>query len=497
MDEKCGLDLYNYYSTVEDELYGNYTTKMCQLTFLNIDNYLPNNLKRNIKKIIPVYGLGCYFIDNNDRIYVACCQNLLGEGSNGDIPQYGIVDIKETNSSLNDFGKITDVIYNDKINYMPILLTNNTAYSIYYNNLIYRDKELQSSWKKINADNVKVSKFCSLGNSRNSAFLDTNGNLWVAGTNPSIMGIKDVNVINNFIIHPDSMIKEKVKDFCITRNGLFVLTKEGKLYSTGSGAFTGFSTTNDINDTTIIEKLTLLKDDVKSIYTDSDNSLWVVGEDNLYYLGSNWYNPVPIKSEQQLVYITQLTEVMLPEGYSVNNIVKIEKVGTNCSALLVEKDNQRHIFMCGSESTRQSNIGENRLGEEVTTWTELVIKDLAVGEEIYDIELYLDTTLGSGIANSGGYILTKNGSVYAWNYKDLLGIGSTSHENTKIPVSCKITDISQIACGNGWIVLIKNDGSVLGTGSNNFGVLGRWVGSPRGSRYRTAFEWVECPDLEI
>ncbi len=33
---------------------------------------------------------------------------------------------------------------------------------------------------------------------------------------------------------------------------------------------------------------------------------------------------------------------------------------------------------------------------------------------------------------------------------------------------------------------------------NELGILGRWKGAPRSAgRYRTAFEWVECPELEI
>ena len=36
--------------------------------------------------------------------------------------------------------------------------------------------------------------------------------------------------------------------------------------------------------------------------------------------------------------------------------------------------------------------------------------------------------------------------------------------------------------------------------SNLYGILGRWKGESRtqpNSRYRTALEWVECPELEI
>ena len=54
--------------------------------------------------------------------------------------------------------------------------------------------------------------------------------------------------------------------------------------------------------------------------------------------------------------------------------------------------------------------------------------------------------------------------------------------------------------GTGFFIAVKNDGSVWGTGSNVYGILGRWRGADRNSPnscYHTAFEWVECPELEI
>ena len=63
-----------------------------------------------------------------------------------------------------------------------------------------------------------------------------------------------------------------------------------------------------------------------------------------------------------------------------------------------------------------------------------------------------------------------------------------------------IDKIVQIVAGNGWYIAIDKEGKVYGTGSNTYGILGRWIGIDRkqpNSRYKTAFEWVECPELEI
>lgn len=46
---------------------------------------------------------------------------------------------------------------------------------------------------------------------------------------------------------------------------------------------------------------------------------------------------------------------------------------------------------------------------------------------------------------------------------------------------------------------IDREGRVFATGSNSRGLFGRWLNDKRNainSRYRTAFKWVECPELE-
>ena len=63
-----------------------------------------------------------------------------------------------------------------------------------------------------------------------------------------------------------------------------------------------------------------------------------------------------------------------------------------------------------------------------------------------------------------------------------------------------MNDVVQLASGNGFYIAIKSDGTVWGTGTNTYGILGRWIGIDRkqpNSRYKTAFDWVECPELEI
>ena len=105
------------------------------------------------------------------------------------------------------------------------------------------------------------------------------------------------------------------------------------------------------------------------------------------------------------------------------------------------------------------------------------------------------------VGGEGNFVLSADGNVYGCGRKYYLGIGDDKSD-------CQMTwmkvysngDACQIASGNGWTVIITDDGIVYGTGFNQNGVLGRWIGTDRkmpNSRYRTAYDWVECPDLEI
>ena len=100
--------------------------------------------------------------------------------------------------------------------------------------------------------------------------------------------------------------------------------------------------------------------------------------------------------------------------------------------------------------------------------------------------------------------LTDDGEVYGYGQRNILGINNTSGSITdqiqKLPIGSAGEKVSQIVVGNRYAIAITNTGKVYGTGSNMYGILGRWIGIDRkspNSRYKTAFEWVECPELEI
>ena len=97
-------------------------------------------------------------------------------------------------------------------------------------------------------------------------------------------------------------------------------------------------------------------------------------------------------------------------------------------------------------------------------------------------------------------LLSESGKVYGCGLDSRIGNGKGNLGGVTYELSCIFDKekVTSVAAGNEFVVCITESGNVYGTGSNVNGVLGRWKGAPRDSgRYRTAFEWVECPELEL
>lgn len=143
----------------------------------------------------------------------------------------------------------------------------------------------------------------------------------------------------------------------------------------------------------------------------------------------------------------------------------------------------------------QAGWGLNGLGHNASTSFEKITSEKFNSEKVIDVVV-------DEINSDGVIFLTDKGNLYGFGRKDLIGMGNLSdivYEPEKIE---GISNVKSIVGGKGFFVCILNDGRVFGTGSNKYGILGRWRyndanRSYSNSRYRTAFEFVECSDLEI
>ena len=103
---------------------------------------------------------------------------------------------------------------------------------------------------------------------------------------------------------------------------------------------------------------------------------------------------------------------------------------------------------------------------------------------------------------SSALFLTDKNRIFGYGPGNRLGLGITDGDKleTRYISSLEGKNIIEISAGTDYYVAVGADGKVYGTGSNLYGVLGRWIGIDRtspNSRYKTAFDWVECPELEL
>ena len=78
-----------------------------------------------------------------------------------------------------------------------------------------------------------------------------------------------------------------------------------------------------------------------------------------------------------------------------------------------------------------------------------------------------------GLGNST-FILKNDGTVYGTGYNDYgqLGLGNTNDKNTFTQVNTNAQNVKSIVCGNSYTFILKKDGTAYSVGYNRYGQLG-------------------------
>lgn len=237
-------------------------------------------------------------------------------------------------------------------------------------------------------------------------------------------------------------------------------------------------------------KYTLLLSNVEKFYTNYCNRYAVTnvkGTRTFYYWGKEDFGLVGESQETP----TPVTSSNLP--FDLSKLSKIAG-GWRISYFL---DTDGNIY---SEGINRETYGINGLGVESRQTLQQIPRSKFNDENVIDV-------VSCGQRLQGTIALTDEGNLYGWGKKDYIGLGNKSEYQTYIQTPVLLDTpflngrrtITSITGGNNFFVVTCSDGTVWGTGNNSSGILGRWIGVERGdsnSRYRSAFTWVECPELE-
>ena len=438
-----------------------------------------SNEMNGVKEII-CFNNSFYFLTNDNKVY--------GSGQNVDLGIGNSLGWSDTIIDCNLSG--VETFYDEKteinkigITSLLLLKKGDKYYSTGKAELIFGNNILQQSWNVV-ANNVKYF------NGKDSAYIDRDGNLWVAGTDSRKLGLgQDSEIskeISNYVMCNDENIKGKCKEVRMCGLCTYVLTTDGELYATGIASENGLSQypgwSDGTNKTTFIKILSNVAIFSTGTTDDYLTKIAFTKDGKAYYFGKS-YSGLGSSATGAPNIPTEFTFPTMLEN--IDNISKWLQTGSFRN-FAITKSNK--LYMSGN--WYHMFDGGNTSSVDFTEFT-YGLDSLASAENIIDIVNY-------NVA--GAMMLTNKGRIYGYGPEKTLGIGKSSGDSVNNQYISSMNDVVQLASGNGFYIAIKSDGTVWGTGTNTYGILGRWIGIDRkqpNSRYKTAFDWVECPELEI
>ena len=289
------------------------------------------------------------------------------------------------------------------------------------------------------------------------------GSLWVCGDNSSgQLGLNDSTNRTTFT-QVTINVNNDVKQIACGQYYSFIIKNDGSVWSCGTND-DGQLGLGDTTSRSAFTKVTTNVSNVKEIVCGYEHTFMIKNDGSLWACGYNGTGQLGSGSTGN--YKTTFTKVTT----NINNDVKQAACGMYHTFIL-KKDGS--VWCCGINDKGQLGLGST---DNKSTFTQVNInndvKQIACG--------YYDT-----------FLLKNDGSLWAtgMNNSGELGLGDTSARNTFTKVTTNINnDVKQIACGDYFTYILKNDGSVWACGYNNNGQLG--LGDYGSGTNRTTFTQV-------
>ena len=366
----------------------------------------------------------------------------------------------------------------------PLITENGKVYITNNKELMYGDSILVGYWKKIASDCKKI----FVGGTNKIGFINSNGEAFVAVSDLRDVGVKSIDSsvlsgTNNF--HKVTAISEKIDSLGFGEGAFFVLAEDGKFYSAGRNRYdTSWAKNAHLGyaDGEAIDCLKVLDTDVKYFFTDTSSKGSVVynkNDETLKCFGAIGDKGIVNATSYDQLFFTPTDAIYL--NNNKNDLKKII-MDEPMSLTLLKTGN----VLIGGMTTAHFTSIKNKVATEYT-W-----QNLGLDGKIIDLVIDWNNELI--------IFLTENNNLFGAGMKNMLGIGNGSSDIQGNFIKLGLSNIVSICNNAQGIFAVDKDGKVFGTGLNTYGILGRWVGIDRrspNSRYKTAIDWVECPDLEI
>ena len=277
--------------------------------------------------------------------------------------------------------------------------------------------------------------------------LKTDGSLWACGINNGQLGLGDTTLRITFT-QVTTNINNDVKQIACGNQHAFILKNDGSIWSCGYNAH-GQLGLGDFTTRTTFTQVTSINN-VKQIACGGNHTFIIKNDGTVWACGYNSSGQLGLGDSNNRTTFTQVTT-------NINNDVSQIVCGGNQHTFILKNDGS--VWSCGLNSYGQLGLGHTT---QSYTFTQVTIN---INNDVKQI----------ACANNSTFILKNDGSVWSCGYNNYgtLGLNHDKNMNTFTQVTININnDVKQVSCGYNNTVILKNDGSVWGCGSNGDGQLG-------------------------
>ena len=231
-----------------------------------------------------------------------------------------------------------------------------------------------------------------------------------------------------------------------------ILKNDGTLWSCGYNSH-GQLGLGDTTDRNVFTQITINSDNIKSIYCGYLHTIVLKNDGTLWGCGKNDYGQLGLGDKTNRTTFTQIT----------TNADDIKEVYCGYDHTYILKNDG--TLWC----TGRNDYGELGLGGGGHRYT------------FTQITNNTDNIKSFCCGNDNNYMLQNDGTLWGTgqNHYGHLGLGDTNHRYTFTQITTNTDNIKSVYCGGEYAFILKNDGTLWGTGYNASGQLGLGDGANR------------------
>ena len=283
-----------------------------------------------------------------------------------------------------------------------------------------------------------------MGFSEHSLILKNDNTLWGCGYNYyGNLGLGDI--ADRKIFTKVTTNADNIKQVYCGYSHTFILKNDGTLWGTGNN-YSGQLGLGDGHDRYAFTQITTNTDNIKDVYCGGSYTIILKNDGTLWGCGANGSGQLGLGDTTNRTTFTQVT----------TNADNIKSVCCGSSHTLILK-NDGTVWGCGHNGYGELGLGNNT---NKNTFTQITtnINDI---KEIY-------------CGGSHTFMLKNDSTLWGcgYNYNGQLGLGDSDDRYTFTEIATNANNIKSICCGSHHTLILKNDGSLWGTGRNNCSQLG-------------------------